>query len=275
MLAKAPTLEADEFVVDLEDSVAATAKNTARTQVVEALASESWAQKQVSVRVNAVETEWCEPDLVYLAAAPGSHGSIVLPKTESAADIAYVERVLGDGEREAGRKSPIRVQALIETATGMSRLAEIASASDRLEALILGYADLAASLGRTVAGAADLDAWRPAQEALLVAARANGLQAIDGPYLRITADKEFAAAATRVRDAGFDGKWAIHPSQIDVLNELFTPGEAEIDHAREVIAALERAEREDRDGAVELDGQMIDEAIRAAALRTLARASQA
>jgi citrate lyase subunit beta/citryl-CoA lyase len=160
---------------------------------------------------------------------------------------------------------------LIETAAGLGRVYEIAGSSERVDALILGYADLAASLGRAQAVAGDPDTWRPAQEAILVAARAHGVQAIDGPYLGIPVDEGFRTAAVRARDLGFDGKWAIHPSQVPALNELFTPSAEEVERARAIIAALDRAEREAGQGAVALDGEMLDEAIRVAALRVLAR----
>ena len=275
MLAKAPTLAADELIVDLEDAVASTAKDDARELVARTLASAPWRDVAVSVRVNAPGTPWCHADLIALASAPGPLAAVVVPKVESAGDLAFVERLLAGVERAVGRVRPLRVQALIETAAGLSRVAEIAAASERLDALILGYADLAASLGRSGAGAADLDGWRPAQEAVLLAARANGLQAIDGPYLGVAADARFVASATRARDAGFYGKWAIHPSQVAGLNELFLPTEAELDHAQAVVAALEDAEQARGQGAVALDGEMLDEAIRAAALRTLARAPRA
>ncbi|MCW3046528.1 MAG: Citrate (pro-3S)-lyase [Solirubrobacterales bacterium] len=272
MLAKAAEVGADELVVDLEDAVAPAAKDEARSLVARTLASEAWHGLQASVRVNAPGTPWCHADLVSLVSAPAPPAAVVVPKVESAGDLAFVERLLTGVERAAGHARPVRVQALIETAAGLSRVGEIAAASERVDALILGYADLAASLGRSGAGADDLDGWRPAQEAVLVAARANGLQAIDGPHLGVAPDARFRAAATRARDAGFDGKWAIHPSQVAALNELFTPSEAELEHAQAVIAALDEAERDGGRGAVALDGQMLDEAIRAAALRTLSRA---
>jgi citrate lyase subunit beta/citryl-CoA lyase len=275
MLAKAPGVGADELIVDLEDAVAPAAKDDARSLVVRTLGSEAWRGVRASVRVNAPGTPWCHADLVALVSAPAPPASVVVPKVEGAGDLAFVERLLAGVERAAGHVRPVRVQALIETAAGLSRVGEIAAASERVDALILGYADLAASLGRPGAGADDLDGWRPAQEAVLLAARANGLQAIDGPYLGIEPDARFLAAATRVRDAGFDGKWAIHPSQVATLNELFTPSEAELEHAQAVIAALDEAERDGGRGAVALDGQMLDEAIRAAALRPLARAPSA
>lgn len=261
-LAKAAGLAADEVVIDLEDAVAVAAKEDARAATVAVLTN--WTGPGVAVRVNAPGTPWCHLDIAALGAVPALPTSIVVPKVQSAGDLAFVERLLDGVEAGSGRRNPLPVQALIETAAGLARVQEIAAASARLDALILGYADLAASLG----GARDLDAWLPAQHAIVVAARANGLQAIDGPYLGVAADEGFHAAAARARDLGFDGKWAIHPSQIDALNATFTPGEAEVERARAIVAALESAE----EGAVELDGEMLDEAVRTAALRVLARA---
>ena len=275
MLAKAPGLPADEIVVDLEDAVAAGVKDEARARVVAALGDDAWRDVAVSVRVNAPGTPWCHLDLAALGALASQPSAVVVPKVESAGDLAFVDRLLDGVEAAAGRARPVRVQALIETAAGLARVEEIAAASARLDALILGYADLAASLGRSAAGARDLDAWRPAQDRVLTAARAHGVQAIDGPYLGVAVDDGFTAAVARARDLGFDGKWAIHPSQLDALNEAFTPTREEVDAARAVVAALAAAERGTAAGAVALDGQMLDEAIRVAALRTLARAGEA
>jgi citrate lyase beta subunit len=261
-LAKAAELAADEVVIDLEDAVAVGAKDEARTAVVAALGD--WTGSGVAVRVNGPGTPWCHLDVAAVGALAEMPASIVVPKVESPGDLAFVDRLLDGVEAGAGRERPLRVQALIETAAGLANVQEIAAASPRLDALILGYADLAGSLG----GERDLDAWLPAQHELLVAARANGLQAIDGPYLGVAADEGFHAAAARARDLGFDGKWAIHPSQVDALNEAFTPDEAEVARARAVVAALESAQ----EGAVTLDGEMLDEAVRGAALRVLARA---
>jgi citrate lyase subunit beta / citryl-CoA lyase len=275
MLAKAPGLPADEIVVDLEDAVAAGVKDEARARVVAALGDDAWRDVAVSVRVNAPGTPWCHLDLAAIGGLASRPAAVVVPKVESAGDLAFVDRLLDGVEAAAGRSRPVRVQALIETAAGLARVDEIAAASARLDALILGYADLAASLGRSAAGARDLDAWRPAQDRVLTAARAHGVQAIDGPYLGIAVDDGFTAAVARARDLGFDGKWAIHPSQLDALNEAFTPSREEVDAARAVVAALAAAERGAAAGAVALDGQMLDEAIRVAALRTLARAGEA
>jgi citrate lyase subunit beta/citryl-CoA lyase len=273
-LAKASGLGADEVVIDLEDAVAAPAKDEARASVLAALTTQAWEGATVSVRVNAPRSAWCHLDVQALATAGDELASIVLPKVEGAGDLAFLERLLDGAEAVSRRVRPLRVQALIETAAGLAHVQEIAAASSRLDALIIGYADLAASLGRAGAGAADLDGWRPAQEAVLVAARAHGLQAIDGPYLRVEADAEFQAAALRARNLGFDGKWAIHPAQVVALNDVFTPSEEEVERARAVVAVLDRAEEDTGQGAAMLDGQMIDEAVRAAALRVLARASR-
>jgi citrate lyase subunit beta/citryl-CoA lyase len=276
MLAKAPTRGADEIVIDLEDAVAASAKDEARAIVVATLAEPGWLGVNCSVRVNAPRTPWCHADIVALASLPEGPASLVVPKVESAGDLAFVERLLDGVEaaRAGGSGAPMRVQALIETATGVSNVQAIAAASPRLDALILGYADLSASIGRAAGAAAPLDSWLAIQDQILLAARANDVAAIDGPYLGIAVDEGFTAAAQRARDMGFDGKWAIHPAQVPALNALFTPSEEEVAHARAVIAALEEAEGAGA-GAVALDGQMLDEAVRVAALRVLARAGAA
>jgi citrate lyase subunit beta / citryl-CoA lyase len=272
-LEKAPGVGADELVLDLEDGVAAAAKDEARGALTELLGG-GWSDGAVAVRVNAPGSPWSHLDLAALAALPALPDSVVVPKVESSADLAFVDRLLAGAEAASGRSRPIRVQALIETAAGLSRVGEIAACSDRLDSLIIGYADLAASLGRSKTAAAELDLWLAAQETLLTACRANGLQAIDGPYLGIAVDAGFEAAAGRARELGFDGKWAIHPAQVEHLNSLFSPTPAELEHARAVLAELERAGAEDV-GAVALDGEMLDEALRVAAERVVARAEGA
>lgn len=271
-LAKARELAADEVVIDLEDSVAGNAKDGARDAAVRALTD--WSGPGVSVRVNPPRTPWCHQELAVLAALARVPAAVVVPKVESAGDLAFLDRLLDGLEAASGRETPLRIQALVETPAGLARAGEIAEASPRLQALILGYGDLAASLGRSTAGAALLDGWLPAQHTVLVAARQHGLQAIDGPYLGTLVDEPFQAAARRARDLGFDGKWAIHPAQVPTLNELFSPSDEELRHARAVIDALSAAER-DGAGAVALDGEMLDEAIHRSALGVLARASAA
>jgi citrate lyase subunit beta/citryl-CoA lyase len=273
MLEKARALPVDEVVIDLEDAVVADAKAHARAAVVEALAQGEFACGAVAVRVNAPGTPWAHEDLIAIADAEARPDSVVVPKVQGAADLAFVDRLLDGVEAAAGRAEPLRVQALVETAKGLRALDEIASASPRLDAIVLGYADLGASLGRSRSGAADLDRWLAVQDAVLASARANGLQAIDGPHLAISDETGLEAAARRAADLGFDGKWAIHPSQVDALTKAFTPEPEEIAHAEAVLAALAQAADGAR-GAVALDGEMLDEAVRVAAQRTLARAGR-
>ncbi len=275
MLAKAPTIAVDEVVIDLEDAVPADQKVAARGRALAALQGARWRAALVSVRVNAPGTPWCHEDVIALASAPVRPASLIVPKVESAADLGFVSRLLDGVERASKAPTPLALQALIETAAALRRLDEIAAASPRLEALILGYADLAASLGRSRAGAEDLDRWLPIQETVLIAARAHALQAIDGPYLRLNEVEALTRATMRVRDLGFDGKWAIHPTQVAPLAKAFTPTSEEVERARAILAALDAAERANGVGAVALDGEMIDEALRRSAARVLARAEAA
>jgi citrate lyase subunit beta/citryl-CoA lyase len=264
-LAKGATLAADEVVTDLEDAVAPAVKDEARAAVVEALAGE-WVAESVAVRVNAIGSPWCHLDLAALAASAREVVTAVVPKVEHPHDLAFADRLLAGAEAASGRTTPVRLLALIETAAGLAAATEIARASERLDGLIIGYADLAASLGRT--GAQD---WRHAQETVLVAARAAGIHAIDGPYLGTRDDDDFRAGVAHARALGFDGKWAIHPSQLDALREAFTPTDDEVADAREVLAALDRAAA-DGAGAVKVGDRMLDEALALSARRVLARA---
>jgi citrate lyase subunit beta / citryl-CoA lyase len=264
-LAKGATLVADEVVLDLEDAVVPSVKDEARAAVATALGGE-WAAESVAVRVNGIGSPWCHLDLTALAASGRDALTAVLPKVEHPHDLAFADRLLAGAEAAAGRTTPVRLLALIETAAGLAAATEIARASERLDGLILGYADLAASLGR--AGTQD---WRYAQETLLVAARAAGIQAIDGPYLGIRDDDEFRTGVLQVRTLGFDGKWAIHPAQLDALREAFTPTDDEIADAREVLDALDRAAEEGA-GAVADGDRLFDEALALSARRVLARA---
>lgn len=269
MLEKAIGLEVDEVVFDLEDSVALEAKEQARELVVEFLTRERTIAPAVAVRVNVFASPWGERDVMELARRAGRRiDSLIMPKVERREDIAEVQRLL---DSEAERAAGVRLQALIETAAGLLHIAKIATASRRLESLILGYADLAASLGRA-SGPTTPESWLYCQEMLLVAARAAGLQAIDGPYLDIRDQAGLRLRAEHVRALGFDGKWAVHPDQLTVINAAFTPKADEIARARAVLDALRCAKGR---GAVELHGEMIDEASRKLALQVVARARAA
>jgi citrate lyase subunit beta / citryl-CoA lyase len=268
MLAKAAGLAADEIVVDLEDAVAPAAKDEARGLVARLLGEGLGAAGAVAVRVNALDTGWCHRDVLALVEGAGPEiDSLVLPKVEDAEEVRWLDRFLGMlGERA----SAIRVQALVETADGLQRAGEIAAASPRIDALILGYADLAASLGRASRDDPP-ERWLHAQETVLVAARAAGVQAIDGPFLAIRDEEGLRRRAEHARALGYDGKWAVHPDQVPVLNEVFTPSADEIERARTIVSALEA----EGPGALEIDGRMVDEASRKLALQVLARGDAA
>jgi citrate lyase beta subunit len=260
MLTKARDLQVGELVIDLEDAVVPDRKPEALRMTVDALAL-GFAAPAVAVRINPVDSPWFGAELEALAAAPVAPDSVVVPKVGSAADVT------------AATGSRIAVQALIETASGLAHIHEIAAASTQLRALILGYADLAVSLGRSAAGAADLDLWLAIQDTVLIAARAAKLKAIDGPFLNFSDADGLTRSATRAADLGFDGKWAIHPAQAQPIEAAFTPSDDAVAHARSVIGALEQAEATGA-GTISLDGLMIDEPVRLAALRTLARAGE-
>ncbi|MFF0449919.1 HpcH/HpaI aldolase/citrate lyase family protein [Streptomyces sp. NPDC004609] len=265
---------ADEIVIDLEDAVPVPGKAAAR-ETVRAVLDRVGPRAnggRVAVRVNAPRTPWCHLDLLVCAGARELPDSVVVPKAEGRGDIAYVERLLDGAEAAAGRGRPLAVQALIETAAGLGRVRETAAESSRLRALVLGYADLGASLGRSADAPPEM--WLAAQERVLAAGREADLAVIDGPYLGIADDEGLMHRADWARRLGFDGKWAVHPRQLDTLNAAFTPTEDETARARAVLAALDEAVHRGA-GATLLDGQMLDEAVAVAARDTLARAALA
>jgi citrate lyase subunit beta/citryl-CoA lyase len=266
-LEKASELVADEVVVDLEDSVPSELKEEARAAVAETLRHGRWASATVSVRVNGTSTPWFEDDVRAVAAGGGRLDSVVVPKVESPGDLHWAETLLFEAARAARRERPIGLQALIESAKGLRDVNEIAEASSRLETLILGPADMSVALG--FASPEEGARWDFVRGAVLVAARAAGLQAIDGPYLQISDAEGLRASAGRAREFGFDGKWALHPAQIEPLNELFSPTPEEVGRAMAILDALAAAS----EGAVMLDGEMIDEASRRRAEALLARAA--
>ncbi|MDI2030235.1 CoA ester lyase [Saccharopolyspora sp. TS4A08] len=272
MIDKAVRAGADEVVVDLEDSVPPQGKEAARKRVMEWLAAADAPGVSLAVRVNPPGSPWCHADLESCAHVRGVSFSVVLPKVETVGDLAFADRLLSGAEAAAGRAEPLALQALVETAAGLSRATEIAAGSVRLRAMILGYADLAASLGR---GAESVPgAWLPSQHAVLTAARAAGIAALDGPHLGVGTGDDFSSEVKCVAGLGFDGKWVIHPRQVSPVIAAFTPDADEVRNARQVLDALATAHR-DASGAVELDGRMIDEAVAVAARRTLAKAGVA
>jgi citrate lyase subunit beta/citryl-CoA lyase len=275
MVAKAPSLPADEIFFDLEDSVAPDRKEEARTSVADALRRADFGDRSVGVRVNGVSTAWWEADVNGVAGSGGRLDFITVPKVERPDDVVSVEEALRESE-SASASSPVGMQVLIESALGLTNVDAIASASGRLESLIFGPADMAASLGMPALSAGELmpdypgDHFHFAMSRILVAARAAGLQAIDGPHLAIDDLEGCRRGALRARALGYDGKWVVHPSQIGVVNDAFTPTREEYDRALDILSAYERATREGR-GAVRLGEEMIDEASRKMAARLVAR----
>jgi citrate lyase beta subunit/acyl dehydratase len=256
---KALGVPADEVVFDLEDAVAPGAKQEARDAIRGTLARPEWAERTVAVRINPPGSEQFDADLELIAALAHLGAlSVVVPKVESPEDVAAIAARIG---------SDVRLQALIETPAGIEAVAEVASGTRSMCALILGYADLAASLGRRGAER-NLDRWLYHQEAVLAAARAGGLQAIDGPFLRLGDGLALARAARVARELGFDGKWAIHPEQVEPLNQAFGATGTEVRWAGAVQRALCEASASG-DAAVGVQGAMVDEAMRAHAERLL------
>jgi citrate lyase subunit beta / citryl-CoA lyase len=278
MLAKAPGLPADQVMLDLEDSVAPAAKAAARASVVAALREAAWGGKTVSVRVNAPATAWCHADIVEVVSAAGQHiDSVIVPKVASAQDVTLVAGLLRMVEEGAGLARETGIEAQIEDAAGLSAVREIAAASPRLQALIFGPGDMAASLGMPLTSIGEAsphypgDQWHWVLMTILVAARAAGLAAIDGPFGRIRDPGGFRAAALRSYSLGYDGKWVLHPDQIAVANEVFTPTQEDFDTALAMLETYEHAAGTRHTGAVNFGGEMIDEASRKMAERLAVR----
>ena len=274
MLAKGPTLPADEVFMDLEDSVAPLAKEDARGNVIDALKNNDWTGKTVVVRINSIDTQWAADDLKTVVENAGQYlDCIMIPKVQYAHEVHFVDHMLRMIETNVGLEKRIGLEAQIETATGLRNIHEIAHSSDRLETLIFGPADMSASLGLpTVTAGLPMpgypgDHWHWVLETILVAARDAGLQAIDGPYLLIKDLDGFREMAMRSRALGYDGKWALHPGQVDVLNEVFTPTQDEYDKAEALLEAYRHATEIEGRGAVMFGNEMIDEASRKMAVQ--------
>jgi citrate lyase subunit beta/citryl-CoA lyase len=264
---KAQGLPADEVFLDLEDSVAPAAKEQARANAADAVGGD-WSGRLVAVRVNDAGTQWAHRDVLAVASGDARADVIILPKVTSPDHIVWLDLLLAQVEREAGLTvGQIGIEAQIEDARGLAAVNAIAAASPRLEALVFGPADFMASVGirsLDVGGQPDGyvggDAYHYALMRILIAARSRGLQAIDGPYLKVRDVDGFRRSATSAAALGYDGKWVLHPSQVDAANEAFTPSEADYSRAARIIEAYSHATEVDRRGAVMLGDEMIDEA---------------
>ena len=282
-IAKARDLAVDEVMLDLEDSVAPDAKPAARELAIAALRSGGWDGKLIAVRVNDVTTPWAYQDVIaVLEGARGAVDSLILPKVSEPGAIVWLDVLLGQLERSVGlEQGRIGIEAQIEDAAGLAAVEAIAAASSRLVSLVFGPADFMASIGMrslTVGGQPEgyaFDAHHYPLMRMLVAAKARGLQAIDGPYAKIHDMDGLRRAGTSAAALGYDGKWVLHPGQIDIVNDAFTPSADDYQRATRILAAYERATATDRRGAVMLDGEMIDEASRKLALAIAAKGKAA
>lgn len=278
---KAAESAVDVVFLDCEDAVAPDEKEQARKNIIEALNDIDWGTKTVSVRINGLDTHYMYRDVVDILEQGGERlDMIMIPKVGNAADVYAVDMLVTQVEDAVGRKKKIGFEHIIETAAGMANVDEIAKASKRNESLHFGVADYAASTKArtTVIGGphADYgvltdkngdtprdyhwgDMWHYAISRMVVAARANGLRPIDGPFGDFSDPDGYRAQANRAGVLGCEGKWAIHPSQVDMANELFSPSEADITKAQRILEAMDQAQREGK-GAVSLDGRLIDAA---------------
>lgn len=277
--AKAARSAADAIFLDLEDAVAPSAKEEARGLAIRAIRDNEWGSKFLSVRVNGPDTPLLYQDVIQVVENAGPRlDALMIPKTSSPRDVHMVELLLDQIEARTGRERPIALELLIETAAGVMNVDDILACSQRVVSVHFGCGDFAASLGSastsigaglenygTLAPASSpdasryhpMDAWHYPMMRVLIAARARGVRAIDGPYGNFSDLREFGAAARRAAALGFDGKWAIHPTQIEALNAIFLPGEDQVARARAVLHRVESANAAGA-GAVAHDGELVD-----------------
>ncbi len=283
MLAKAPGLGADMVFLDLEDSVSPLEKESARAKVVQAIRDGDWGDTVLCVRVNAWDTEFTYRDVIEVVEGAGERlDEIMLPKVESAAQVVALDLLLTQIEKANGHIRRVGIEAQIETARGLINVEEICAASSRLETIIFGPADFAASAEMPVlTGGVQIpeypgDHFHYVFSKILMAGRANGLQVIDGPFLKIRDLDALRDYTMRARILGYDGKWSLHPDQIPVINEIFTPTQEQFNRAFDILDAYEHATMgSERKGAVMFGDEMIDEASRKMATKFVTRGSRA
>jgi citrate lyase subunit beta/citryl-CoA lyase len=274
-IAKARELPVDEFFLDLEDAVAPDAKEEARANAVAALNEGGWGDKVRAVRVNDAATPHAYRDVIEVVEGAGANlDCLLLPKVSTPDHVVWLDLLLTQIETAVGLPvGRIGIEAQIEDARGLTGVDRIAGASPRLEALVFGPGDLMASInmrtlvvGEQPPGYTEGDAYHYILMRILLAARANALQAIDGPYFNVRDTDAFARSARRSAALGYDGKWVLHPSQVDAGNQIFSPAQDDYDHAELILDAYDHATRVERRGAVVLGDAMIDEASRKMAL---------
>ncbi|MDT7647061.1 MAG: citrate lyase subunit beta / citryl-CoA lyase [Pseudonocardiales bacterium] len=266
MFAKAAGSGADLVFLDLEDACAPAEREAARGKAAAALRDLDWGRTIRAIRMNGVDTRWAYGDVIeVVTAAREALDVIIVPKVRSARDVWWVDVLLTQVEQTLGLTKKIALEVLIEETEGLENVGEIARASPRLEAVIFGAGDFSASQGARVDTNFDPivdypgDMWHYARARIVVAARSAGIDAIDAPFPNYQAPDAYRVAAQNAGAMGYVGKWAIHPSQVEIANEVFAPTEDEIEHARKVVAAYREAEAAGR-GASGLDGMLVDAA---------------
>ncbi|MET9243568.1 CoA ester lyase [Nonomuraea sp. NPDC003709] len=279
-LEKAQTLPVDEVFLDLEDAVAPLAKEEARKNIVTALREGDWSGKTRVVRVNDLTTHWTYRDVIEVVEGAGEFlDCLILPKVQDPTEVVWLDTLLTQIEKTMGYEvGRIGIEAQIENARGLVNADAIAGSSKRLEALVFGPADFMASInmrtlvvGEQPPGYVEGDAYHYILMRLLMAARMHDLQVIDGPYLQIKDVEGFRRAARRSAALGFDGKWVLHPAQVDAANEVFSPSQDDYDHAELILEAYEYYTSVEKRGAAMLGDEMIDEASRKMALVVAAK----
>lgn len=265
-MAKASGLDLDHVFLDLEDAVAPSAKASSRGMIVKALNTLEWKPKTVCVRINDVETQYCFDDIIEVVTGAGNKiDTIMLTKAKSAHDVMFVHLLLDQLEQKLGLKNRIGIECLIEEVEGMMNVNEIAACSDRLECLIFGMGDYSASQGMNLrmiggdGGSYPADLWHYPRYKLTIACRANGIDPVDGPYANFRNGDAFRTECERSNVLGMVGKWAIHPAQIEIAQEAFSPTQAAVDAARSQRKAYEEA-LEQGLGAINVEGVMVDAA---------------
>jgi citrate lyase beta subunit len=267
---KASGSPADVIMLDLEDSVPVDEKDAARKIVIRSLETIEWGDKTITARINALDTAFGYRDLVALGEQCGSVlDAVVIPKVDHCADVHFADRLLRGVEMHRGFQRPIGIEAIIESAVGLEKVSEIAAASNRLKSLVFGVADYSASIGArlvSISGHGEKEElwypghrWNFALSRIVMAAKAHGLMAVDAPYGNYSDPDGLRRSALIACALGCDGKWAIHPDQVEPLNSVFTPTAEDIHRARRVLAAYDEARGKGR-GAAAVDGRMIDAA---------------
>ncbi len=267
---KALNSGSDAIMLDLEDSVPADNKTDARGRIIQSLLSRDWSRKTVLYRMNGLDTSFGYRDLLEVVEAAGPViDAIVVPKINHPGDVHFVSRMLDGIELNKGWTRRIGIEASIETAIGLEAVSEIARASDRIQTLVFGVADYSASIGArlvSISGHGEKEAeiypghrWHFAMSRMVMVAKANGLQAIDAPFGNFKDPEGLKQGAAMACALGYDGKWAIHPDQIDIINQTFSPSPEDIERARKVLDAHYQATLKGL-GAVAVEGRMVDQA---------------